>query len=55
MTFVKADATDEETIKGACETAVKQEGQLDVFFANVWQRNQVTFFLSSRLNRRQEP
>lgn len=33
-TVQQADAADEGAIKGVCEQAVKEEGRLDVFFAN---------------------
>ena len=32
---MQADAADEQVIKEVCEKAVKEEGKLDVFFANV--------------------
>lgn len=35
MTTVQADASDEAAIKGLCDRAIQEEGQLDVFFANV--------------------
>lgn len=31
----QADAADEVAVKGICEQATKEEGRLDVFFANV--------------------
>lgn len=34
VTFVQVDACDEAAIQGVCETAVQQEGRLDIFFAN---------------------
>ncbi|KAJ7703082.1 hypothetical protein B0H17DRAFT_1041534 [Mycena rosella] len=33
-TTIQGDAADEELISGACERALKEEGRLDVFFAN---------------------
>ncbi|KAL9708909.1 hypothetical protein Ac2012v2_008064 [Leucoagaricus gongylophorus] len=33
-TVQQADAADEDTIKSVCEQALKEEGRLDVFFAN---------------------
>ena len=35
VTTVQADASDEAAIKGLCDRAIQEEGQLDVFFANV--------------------
>lgn len=35
VTAQQADAADEDAIKGICERATKEEGRLDVFFANV--------------------
>jgi NAD(P)-dependent dehydrogenase (short-subunit alcohol dehydrogenase family) len=35
VTTIQADAADEKAIIGVCERAVKEEGRLDVFFANV--------------------
>jgi len=35
VTTVQGDAADEPTISGICERALKEEGRLDVFFANV--------------------
>jgi hypothetical protein len=32
---VQGDAADEEVISGLCKRALKEEGRLDVFFANV--------------------
>jgi NAD(P)-dependent dehydrogenase (short-subunit alcohol dehydrogenase family) len=32
---MQADAADEEAIAGVCDRALKEEGRLDVFFANV--------------------
>jgi NAD(P)-dependent dehydrogenase (short-subunit alcohol dehydrogenase family) len=32
---VQADAADEKAIKEVCERALKEHGQLDIFFANV--------------------
>ncbi|KAF7782638.1 hypothetical protein Agabi119p4_2014 [Agaricus bisporus var. burnettii] len=34
VTAQQADAADEDAIKGICERATKEEGRLDVFFAN---------------------
>lgn len=34
VTTQQADAADEDAIKGICEQALKEEGRLDVFFAN---------------------
>lgn len=34
-TVQQADAADEDAIKSVCEQALKEEGRLDVFFANV--------------------
>ncbi|KAL1743501.1 hypothetical protein HDZ31DRAFT_40770 [Schizophyllum fasciatum] len=34
VTTVQADASDEDAIKGLCDRAIQEEGQLDVFFAN---------------------
>jgi len=34
VTAIKADAADEAAIAGVCEQAIKEEGRLDVFFAN---------------------
>lgn len=36
VTTLEADAADEAAISGICEQAIKDEGQLDVFFANAW-------------------
>lgn len=35
VTTVEADAADEAAISGVCSRALKEEGRLDVFFANV--------------------
>lgn len=35
ITLMQVDASEEAAIQGVCETAVQQEGRLDVFFANV--------------------
>ena len=35
VTTAAADAADEDTISGICEQALREEGRLDVFFANV--------------------
>ena len=35
VTTVQADAADEKAISGLCEQALREEGRLDVFFANV--------------------
>ena len=35
VTTVQADAADETAVKNICEQALKDEGRLDVFFANV--------------------
>ena len=43
VTTQKADAADETAISGVCELALREEGRLDVFFANV------TAFLSTGL------
>ena len=32
---MQVDACDEAAIQGVCETAIRQEGKLDIFFANV--------------------
>jgi len=37
VTTVQADAADEAVIKNICEQALKDEGRLDIFFANVSQ------------------
>lgn len=34
VTTIEADATDETAISGVCKQALREEGQLDVFFAN---------------------
>lgn len=34
VTTVTADAADEQAVKSICERAIKEEGRLDVFFAN---------------------
>ncbi|TRM69323.1 hypothetical protein BD626DRAFT_473678 [Schizophyllum amplum] len=34
VTTIQADASDETAIKGLCDQAIQEEGQLDVFFAN---------------------
>ncbi|KAI5889358.1 NAD(P)-binding protein [Schizophyllum commune H4-8] len=34
VTTIQADASDEAAIKGLCDRAIQEEGQLDVFFAN---------------------
>lgn len=34
MTTKECDAADEEAVKGVIEQAIKEEGKLDVFFAN---------------------
>ncbi|KAF9012430.1 hypothetical protein BDQ17DRAFT_1343877 [Cyathus striatus] len=34
VTTMQADAADETAIKGVCEQAMKEEGRLDIFFAN---------------------
>lgn len=39
VTTQQADAADEMAISGVCELALREEGRLDVFFANV-----TTFF-----------
>ena len=35
VTTQQADAADETAISGVCELALREEGRLDVFFANV--------------------
>jgi hypothetical protein len=35
VTVIQADAADEKAIEGVCNQAIKDEGKLDVFFANV--------------------
>ena len=35
VTTLQADASDENAIKSVCEQALREEGRLDVFFANV--------------------
>lgn len=35
VTTLEADASDEEAISGICKQALREEGRLDVFFANV--------------------
>ena len=35
VTTQQADAADESAISGVCELALREEGRLDVFFANV--------------------
>jgi NAD(P)-dependent dehydrogenase (short-subunit alcohol dehydrogenase family) len=35
VTTLQADAADETAISSVCEQALKEEGRLDVFFANV--------------------
>lgn len=35
VTTVEADASDDVAIEGLCQRALKEEGRLDVFFANV--------------------
>jgi hypothetical protein len=35
VTTIRADAADDAAIAAACKLAVDEEGQLDVFFANV--------------------
>jgi len=35
VTTLQADAADETAISSVCEQAIKDEGRLDVFFANV--------------------
>lgn len=34
-TVIQADAADDKAISDACQQALKEEGRLDVFFANV--------------------
>jgi NAD(P)-dependent dehydrogenase (short-subunit alcohol dehydrogenase family) len=34
VTLVPGDAADEASVKGICDRAIKEHGQLDVFFAN---------------------
>ena len=43
VTTQQADAADETAISGVCELVLREEGRLDVFFANV------TTFFSTRL------
>jgi hypothetical protein len=33
--MIQADAADEAAISGVCDRALREEGHLDVFFANV--------------------
>ena len=35
VTTIQADAADEKAISGLCDRVMKEEGRLDVFFANV--------------------
>lgn len=35
VTTIEADAADEKAISGVCDQALREEGRLDVFFANV--------------------
>lgn len=35
VTVIEADAADEKAIEGVCKQAIREEGKLDVFFANV--------------------
>jgi hypothetical protein len=35
VSTIHADAADDAAISGVCEQALKEEGRLDVFFANV--------------------
>lgn len=35
VTTIQADAADEKAIEGLCKQALREEGRLDVFFANV--------------------
>jgi len=35
VTTTQADAADETAISGVCDQALREEGRLDVFFANV--------------------
>jgi len=35
VTTAQADAADETAISGVCDQALREEGRLDVFFANV--------------------
>jgi len=35
VTTLQADAADEAAISGVCSQALREEGRLDVFFANV--------------------
>ncbi|KAF8070553.1 hypothetical protein FPV67DRAFT_1668401 [Lyophyllum atratum] len=58
VTTIQADAADEAAISGACDQALREEGRLDVFFANagVASRNALadttaeTFMNSMRIN-----
>lgn len=35
VTVIEADAANEAAIEGVCKQALKEEGKLDVFYANV--------------------
>lgn len=58
VTTVQADAADEKAISGLCEQALREEGKLDVFFANAgyasrWFLHDITediFMNSMRIN-----
>jgi len=58
VTTVQADAADEKSIAGLCDRAMKEEGRLDVFFANAgyasrWRLDDITeeiFMNSMRVN-----
>ncbi len=47
VTTVQADAADEKSIAGLCDRAMKEEGRLDVFFANVGRNCQSCGFSAS--------
>lgn len=45
VTTQQADAADEAAISGVCELALREEGRLDVFFANVTSFFQLVSYL----------
>ena len=45
VTTQQADAADEAAISGVCELALREEGRLDVFFANVTSFFQLCSFI----------
>ena len=47
VTTEQADAADETAISGVCELALREEGRLDVFFANVTAFRMVFIFTKS--------